>query len=261
SYSFAESAGDNPQLIGILFQIEIDPLISTVSFASLDNISQYSDSEKEILFSMHTVFRIGKIKKFKDRLWQVNLTLTSDNDQQLKQLTNHIRKENQKNNGWHRMAGLMITMGKFNKALEIFNLIRETSSTANSDKQFVIYPAIYHDMAVAYQGIGDYPSALLYYQKTLEIQQKFLPHNHPELITTYNNIGSINDTMGNYSIALSYYQMALEIQKTFFPADHPSLAITYNNIGAVHNSMGNYPAALSYYEHTLKIEQKSLPSN
>ncbi|CAF4721515.1 unnamed protein product, partial [Rotaria sp. Silwood2] len=114
----------------------------------------------EILFPMHTVFRIGKIKKIKDRLWQVNLTLTSDNDQQLKPLTNHIRKENKKKNGWYRMTGLMITMNKFNKALEIFNLIREKISAANNDKQFVIYPAIYHDMAVAYQGIGDYPSAL-----------------------------------------------------------------------------------------------------
>ncbi|CAF4128354.1 unnamed protein product [Rotaria sp. Silwood2] len=160
SYSFAESVGYNSQLIGILFQIEIDPLISTVSFAFLDNTSQYSDSEKEILFPMHTVFRIGKIKKIKDRLWQVNPTLTSDNDQQLKQLTNHIRKENQKKNGWYRMTGLMITMNKFNKALKIFNLIREKFSAANNDKQFVIYPAIYHDMAVAYQGIGDYPSAL-----------------------------------------------------------------------------------------------------
>ncbi|CAF3702174.1 unnamed protein product [Rotaria sp. Silwood1] len=261
SYSFAESAGDNPQLIGILFQIEIDPLISTVSFASLDNTSQYSDSEKEILFSMHTVFRIGKIKKIKDRLWQVNLTLTNDNDQQLKQLTDHIRKEHQQKNGWHRMAVLMTTMGKFNKALEIFNLIREKSSTANSNEQFVIDSAIYHDIAVAYRGIGDNPNALAYFQKTLEMQRKFLPHNHPELITTYNNIGSINDIMGNYSIALSYYQMALEIQKTFFPTDDPSLAITYGNIGAVHNSMGNYPAALSYYKQTLKIEHKSLPAN
>ncbi|CAF4820183.1 unnamed protein product, partial [Rotaria sp. Silwood2] len=137
SYSFAESAGDNPQLIGILFQIEIDPLISTVSFASLDNISQYSDSEKEILFSMHTIFRIGKIKKIKDRLWKVNLALTSDNDQQLKKLTDHIRKEHQQKNVWHRMAVLMITMGKFNKALEIFNLICEKSSITSTDEQFV----------------------------------------------------------------------------------------------------------------------------
>lgn len=69
SYSFAESAGDNPQLIGILFEIEIDPLISTVSFALLNNISHHSETEEEILFSMHTVFRIGKINRIKDCLW------------------------------------------------------------------------------------------------------------------------------------------------------------------------------------------------
>jgi hypothetical protein len=59
SFVFASSARDDPDLTGILFRIEIDPSISSVSFAALDDISFYSDLEKEILFSMHTIFRIG----------------------------------------------------------------------------------------------------------------------------------------------------------------------------------------------------------
>ena len=152
------------------------------------------------------------------------------------------------------MAGLMIDMGKFSKALEIFNLTYEK-------EQGDTHRAIYHDMAVAYQGIGDYSNALLYYQKTLEIQRTFLPSNHPELITTSNSIGSINDMMGNYPVTVLYYQMALEIQKNCFPNDHPSFAVTYTNIGAVHQAMGDYQMTLCYYKQTLQIEQKSLPSN
>lgn len=254
SLGFAESTRENCQLTGILYQIEIDSSISTVSFASLDNVSYYSDSEKEILFSMHTIFRIGEIKELKDRLWQVNLTLTNDNDQQLKQLMDHLRKENQGKNGWYRIAILMMNMGKFNKALEVFNLMCEK-------EQVITHRGIYHDMAVAYQGIGDYSNALLYYEKALEIQRKFLPANHPEFITTYNNIGSINNTMGYYPVALSYFQRALEIQKNCFPNDHASLAVTNNNIAAVNESVGDYQTALCYYKQALKIEQQSLPSN
>jgi hypothetical protein len=149
SYAFAESAGDNRPSTEIVYHIEIDPLVSTVPFASSDNISHHGNVEKEFLFSMHTVFRIGGITKMKDRLWQVNLTLTKDNDRQLKQLTDHIRREIQNKHGWLRMARLMSRMGKFNNALKIFNLILETSSISNNDQNI----ASYHDMAVAYQGI------------------------------------------------------------------------------------------------------------
>jgi hypothetical protein len=59
SMKFAYCARKNPDLTAILFRMEIDPRISSTPFARLDKISYYSDKEKEILFSMHTVFRIG----------------------------------------------------------------------------------------------------------------------------------------------------------------------------------------------------------
>ena len=261
SYTFAESAGDNPQLTGVLFQIEIDPSISTIPFASLDKISHHSDSEREILFSMHTIFRIGEIKKLKDHLWQVNLMLTNDNDQQLKKLTDHIRKEIQNKNGWHRMAGLMMKIGKFNKALEIYNTILEIASASDGDRKVIIHPAIYHDMGVAYQGLGEFPNALTYYQKTLKIQQEILPSNDLQLIVTYNNLGSVHNTMGDYSTAVSYYQRALEIQQQFLPSNDQLLATTFYNLGSAYNSMGNHSTALVYFKKTLGIEQKHLPHN
>jgi hypothetical protein len=57
---FAESAGDNPALIGVLFHIDIDPSISSAMFISLNNITHHLDEEQEILFLMHTVFRIDE---------------------------------------------------------------------------------------------------------------------------------------------------------------------------------------------------------
>jgi len=52
-------------------------------------------------------------------------------------------------------------------------------------------------------------------KKSLEIDQKTLPANHPHLATSCNNIGRVYDNMGEYSKALSYYEKDLEIsQKT-----------------------------------------------
>ena len=82
---------------GILFQITIDPSVSSTPFAFIREIScfQEEEEEEEVLFSRHTVFRLGEIKQIgkNSALYQVDLKLTSDDDEQLRALTNRIREE------------------------------------------------------------------------------------------------------------------------------------------------------------------------
>ena len=95
SLAFAESNASNPDLVGILFVMTIDPSKSTTPFASINGIS-YFPEEDEVLFSMHTVFRIHDIKSMGEnqRLFQVDLTLTGENDDKdLRKLTDRIREE------------------------------------------------------------------------------------------------------------------------------------------------------------------------
>ena len=69
---------------------------------------------------------------------------------------------------------------------------------------------------MVYQSTGEYSTALSYFKKTLEIQQQALPHNHPNLATTNNNIGIIYQSIGEYSTALSYFKKTLDIQQKLF---------------------------------------------
>ncbi|CAF1414902.1 unnamed protein product, partial [Rotaria sp. Silwood1] len=113
SFLFADAARYNPDLTGILFQMIIDRSISPAPFARIDDVSYYQNSEHEILFSMHTVFRIDEIKPIEEdnRLWQVKLHLTSDSDPQLKTLTEQIRKETfEELPGWYRLSQLLIKL-------------------------------------------------------------------------------------------------------------------------------------------------------
>ena len=85
SLGFVRETIATSTLVGVLFVMKIDPSIKTTPFANVKNVS-YFMGEEEILFSMHSVFRIGQIKQLDAdaRLWEVELTLTSDNDPQLK---------------------------------------------------------------------------------------------------------------------------------------------------------------------------------
>jgi tetratricopeptide (TPR) repeat protein len=71
--------------------------------------------------------------------------------------------------------------------------------------------------------MGEYSKALSYYEKDLEISQKTLPANHPDLAISYNNIGGMYDNMGEYSKALSYFKRALDIRQRSLPPNHPDL--------------------------------------
>ena len=88
----------HPKKVGVLFIMTIDSekvsIPSTTPFALIDHLSAIP-TEEEILFSMHRIFRIENIQQMKDekRIYEVQLTLTDDNDPQLTGLTQQMRKE------------------------------------------------------------------------------------------------------------------------------------------------------------------------
>jgi Tfp pilus assembly protein PilF len=285
--------------MGILFVLTIDPSIPSTPFANIRNFSTYQ-KEDEILFSMHSVFRIGHMKQIdgNNRLWQVELFLTSDNDPDLCALTESMRKETfPQLKGWRRLGNLLIKLGQFNKAEQVCEVLLDQASNEREEANIyhllgyvkdnqgeyaeaimfyeksikilekILSPtdqdlaASYNNIGLVYWKMGDYSKALSSFEKALEIYQKTLPPNHPSSASSYNNIGSVYWKMGDYSKALSYYEKTLEIRQNTLPPNHPDLATTYNNIGSAYSKMGDYPKALSFYERALDIGQRSLPAN
>jgi tetratricopeptide (TPR) repeat protein len=256
SLEFTRRTIISSSLIGVLFVMKIDPSIPATPFADICDVSAYQ-TEEEILFSMHSIFRIGQAKQIdkNNRLWQVDLTLTSDNDPQLHALTKCISDDTNEPTGWLRLGKLMIKLAQFNKAEELYEILLE-QTTDESKKGHIFY-----QLGWIKNGQGEYAEALTFYEKALEIEQNTLSPNHPDLASSYNNIGLVYDNMGEYSKALSYYEKALEIKEKTLPPNHPSLATSYNNIGLVYKKMGEYSKALSHYEKALEIKQKTLPPN
>jgi len=256
SLEFIHRNPSKNEFVSILFVMRINPSIQSTPFAHVANISEISE-EEEILFSMHSVFRIGKIKQFsnKPQIWEAELTLTDDNDSQLRELSETIQEETSDSTGWKRLGQLLIKLAKFDKAEALYEILLK-QTTDQKEKAH-----IFHQLGFINNHRGEYSKALEYYEKSLEIKKKTLPTNHPSLAQSYNNFGGVYDSMGEYSKALEYYEKSLEILKKTLPANHPLLATSYNNIGSVYKSMGEYSKALEYYEKSLEIRKKTLPAN
>ena len=215
---FARAAATDQDRVGILFVMTIDPKICATPFADIREVSYYGD-EAEILFSMHTVFRIDTIKQMDKEggYVQINLILTTDEDRQLNDLMKQLADDLGSLSGWERMGSLLLQVGQPEKAEELYHTLLEQTSDQEDQARY------YHQLGHIKNQQGDYQEALSFYERAIEIERKSLPANHPSLATSYNNIGSVYKNMGEYSKALSSLERALEIRQKSLPANHPSI--------------------------------------
>ncbi|CAF1160357.1 unnamed protein product [Rotaria sp. Silwood1] len=255
SLNFARRSFLNCDLIGVLFVMTIDPSLSSTPFASIKNVSYYQ-TEREILFSMHSVFRVGHIKQIEhdnDRLWQVDLKLTSDDDPQRRSLTERIRNDTLWLTGWHRLGRFLIMIGHFIKVEDLYKILFEQSDN-EAEKAHIL-----HHLGVIKDGQGDYEMAIYFYEKSLEINREILSPDHHFLASSYDGIGLVYTKKHDYFKALASLEKALEIfQKSLSPNNY-RIAISYGNIGKVYDGMGEYSKALSYHETALEMFRKTLP--
>lgn len=258
AYVRGDSSRDDPEMTGVFFELQIDPSISTIPFALLDDVSAFSDSEKEILFSMHTVFRINEVQQIDNRrFWKVKLTLTNDNDEQLKRLTDYMLKDIKGLPDRLQLIVLLLKMGELNKAEEICHTKSKSGSIDSSADALLFH----YTIGLIRSMKRDQNTSLSHLKKVLEVSQTYLPADHPILAELYANIGSNYRAVGEYSTALSYNEKALEIMEKFVPSNHLDLSYIHINIGAVYRSIGKYSTALIHLEKALQIRQKSLPPN
>ena len=242
------------ELVPLLFVMNIDPSIQSTPFAHVANISAIR-GEDEILFSMHSVFRIGMVQQLQDnaQIWEAELTLTDDNDPQLRELSENIQKETSGIEGWNRLGLLLIILAKFDKAEALYAILLKQTTDQTKKAH------IFNQLGYINTDQGELSKALEYYEKSLEIKKKVYSENHPSLVELYNNIGLVYDRMGEYLKVLDYFEKSLEIQKKTLPLNHPDLGTSYNNIGFVYNSMREHSKALKYFEKSLQIRTEAFP--
>ena len=257
SLKFIHRAIEASNLIGILFHIIVDPSICSTPFADICNVSAYKE-EEEILFSMHSVFRIGQINQIDGikNVWCIKLELTNDNDSDLHALMKHIREETfPDETGWYRLGSLLLKLGRFEKAQQVYNIMLDQISSKREEA------SLYQMLGQTKDLQGEYVEAINFYERSLEISKRILPSNHSHLAAGYTNIGLVYYKMSDYSKALFFHRRAIKILQETPSPNHRHLAASYNSIGLVYKKIDDCSMALTYYEKALEINQKNLPSN
>ena len=117
------------------------------------------------------------------------------------------------------------------------------------------------DIADILYDLAYYSESLCYYMKVLAIQEKVLPENHPDIATSYDNVGYAYGELGEHKKELEYKLKALAIREKVLPENHPDIAISYNSLGYACNELRDHKKSLDYFSKALEIREKVLPEN
>ena len=251
SLVFAHGSVSGTDTIGILFRMTIDPVILSSPFADIQDISS-QPREEEIIFSMHTVFHVKDVKPIDNdsALYQVDLELTDDDDEQLRILTKHIQNDTRSGTGWKRLGDLLLKIDQFDKVEELYTELLE--ETSNDDDK--IY---YCNQLVTLKHIqGAHEASAKYALKLMEIQKKIARTNGSLLPASDNNMVFSSYSTGENSRILYFRLRSVSIDEET-PIDNLSL-ITSDNEIAKHDDAGSQHSNTLFHEKALQSYQRTL---
>jgi len=129
-----------------------------------------------------------------------------------------------------------------NRALQLAEKINYPKGQAQS----------YNDLGIVFIGCGDFPQALDYFAKSMEIRKQL--GDTAGIASLYNKIGIVYQKQGNLKLALENQINALRIYEQL----QQDLWIGYclNNIAIVHQNLENLDKSLEYHFRALEYRKK-----
>jgi len=110
----------------------------------------------------------------------------------------------------------------------------------------------YNNIAINYQYLSEFDTALKYYDIALKGHEKI--DNKKGIASTYGNIGFCYTLRGDFKKALAYDLKALKAFEDM--NDKPGIANNLGNIASVYMNIGDYPKALDYSFRALKLNEE-----
>ncbi len=102
---------------------------------------------------------------------------------------------------------------------------------------------------------AQYDKAMHYNQRALDAALAQHGENHPDVATTYSNMGSVYAEQGIFDKTLELFNKSLDIRLSTVGEGHPETAMSYNNLGFVYvTAQGAFDKALECFHKALDIQ-------
>jgi tetratricopeptide (TPR) repeat protein len=108
---------------------------------------------------------------------------------------------------------------------------------------------------------GVYTLAETFLSRSLEIWERQLGTNHPDVATSLNNLASLYKSQGRYSEAETLHLRSLEIRECQLGTNHPDVALILNNLALLYTDQGRYSEAETLHLRSLEIRECQLEAD
>jgi len=115
-----------------------------------------------------------------------------------------------------------------------------------------------HVMGDVYEKLGLYPRAQALQQQSMEIRQRVLGPEHPDTLTSMNDLATDLDDSGHYAEAEKLEREALDISRRVLGPEHPDTLMLMSNLANTLWQEGHYPEAEKLNRETLGIQRRVL---
>jgi CHAT domain-containing protein/Tfp pilus assembly protein PilF len=105
---------------------------------------------------------------------------------------------------------------------------------------------------------GNYDGAFQFAQRALEIRERLLGTEHPDVAESVENLADIYSDKGEYASAEPLYLRALAICEKSLGEDHPRTSQSLNNLAFLYDYQRKYREAEALYQRSLNICEKAL---
>src|SRR6266508_1872735 len=135
--------------------------------------------------------------------------------------------------------------------------IEELRAATDADRALQEARKLYKK-AIDLRNAGKYDEALSPFERALEIRERRLGPDHPDVSQAINSLATLHYYKGEYTKAEPLYQRALAIWEKALGPEHPEVADALSGLAFLHYYKGDYAKAEPLYQRALAIREKAL---
>src|SRR6266542_99038 len=135
--------------------------------------------------------------------------------------------------------------------------IEELRAAIGNDRALHEARGLYED-ARKLRREGKYDEALQLVERSLEIRERLLGPDHPDVATAINSLAILHRQKGQYAKAEQLCRRSLAIRESALGPDHPHVADSLNNLASIYYNQGDFPKADLLFRRALMIREKAL---
>jgi tetratricopeptide (TPR) repeat protein len=117
---------------------------------------------------------------------------------------------------------------------------------------------ICHSFTRIYYSTGQQQAELHLKQINVEAQKRTIGHEHPDTLSSMNNLANSLNSQGRYQEAANLCEEVLAVQKRTLGHEHPDTLGSMNNLANSLHSQGRYQEAANLCEEALVVQKRTL---